>query len=213
MRLTLQQLEAHPWGAANILRGKTAGQDYKNYIRALARVPSTLGASGPSQSALSLRLEGRVRGARLACYASQPSPAPRHSREDGELAGRIHPTPHEPADTRRARLPPLVLPDMRAPPPVSLPGAIHGPATGQARTPRVPGMRGASMGFSGAVHQEPSMLGTSQGLLDRRRRLPPPRSLSAPSVGPHGGLRPTALPRGWNALGGQPDSPRGPTYF
>src|SRR3954470_14347594 len=32
MRLTQQQLEAHLWGAANILRGKTAGQDYKNYI-------------------------------------------------------------------------------------------------------------------------------------------------------------------------------------
>ena len=30
MKLTLQQLEAHLWGAANILRGKTAGQDYKN---------------------------------------------------------------------------------------------------------------------------------------------------------------------------------------
>lgn len=29
MRLTQQQLEAHLWGAANILRGKTAGQDYK----------------------------------------------------------------------------------------------------------------------------------------------------------------------------------------
>ncbi len=27
MKLTLQQLEAHLWGAANILRGKTAGQD------------------------------------------------------------------------------------------------------------------------------------------------------------------------------------------
>lgn len=35
MRLTLQQLEAHLWGAANILRGKTAGQDYKNYILSL----------------------------------------------------------------------------------------------------------------------------------------------------------------------------------
>src|SRR5438477_12988417 len=34
-RLTLQQLEAHLWGAANILRGKTAGQDYKNYILSL----------------------------------------------------------------------------------------------------------------------------------------------------------------------------------
>src|SRR5262245_47008764 len=32
MQLTQQQLEAHLWGAANILRGKTAGQDYKNYI-------------------------------------------------------------------------------------------------------------------------------------------------------------------------------------
>ena len=32
MRLTQQQLEAHLWGAANILRGKTAGQDYKNYF-------------------------------------------------------------------------------------------------------------------------------------------------------------------------------------
>ncbi|MFM8478793.1 MAG: type I restriction-modification system subunit M N-terminal domain-containing protein [Planctomycetaceae bacterium] len=28
---TQQQLEAHLWGAANVLRGKTAGQDYKNY--------------------------------------------------------------------------------------------------------------------------------------------------------------------------------------
>jgi hypothetical protein len=32
MAITLQQLEAHLWGAANILRGKTAGQVYKNYI-------------------------------------------------------------------------------------------------------------------------------------------------------------------------------------
>ena len=35
MKLALQQLEAHLWGAANILRGKTAGQDYKNYILSL----------------------------------------------------------------------------------------------------------------------------------------------------------------------------------
>jgi type I restriction enzyme M protein len=35
MRITQQQLEAHLWGAANILRGKTAGQDYKNYILSL----------------------------------------------------------------------------------------------------------------------------------------------------------------------------------
>jgi type I restriction enzyme M protein len=35
MKLTLQQLENHLWGAANILRGKTAGQDYKNYILSL----------------------------------------------------------------------------------------------------------------------------------------------------------------------------------
>ncbi len=35
MKLTLQQLDAHLWGAANILRGKTAGQDYKNYILSL----------------------------------------------------------------------------------------------------------------------------------------------------------------------------------
>jgi len=34
-RLTQQQLETHLWGAANILRGKTAGQDYKNYILSL----------------------------------------------------------------------------------------------------------------------------------------------------------------------------------
>ena len=33
--LTLQQLETHLWGAANILRGRTAGQDYKNYILSL----------------------------------------------------------------------------------------------------------------------------------------------------------------------------------
>jgi type I restriction enzyme M protein len=35
MRLTQQQLENHLWGAANMLRGKTAGQDYKNYILSL----------------------------------------------------------------------------------------------------------------------------------------------------------------------------------
>jgi len=35
MKLTQQQLEAHLWGAANILRGRTAGQDYKNYILSL----------------------------------------------------------------------------------------------------------------------------------------------------------------------------------
>ena len=35
MKLTQQQLDAHLWGAANILRGKTAGQDYKNYILSL----------------------------------------------------------------------------------------------------------------------------------------------------------------------------------
>lgn len=35
MKLTLQELETHLWGAANILRGKTAGQDYKNYILSL----------------------------------------------------------------------------------------------------------------------------------------------------------------------------------
>src|SRR5437870_12482508 len=34
-KLTQQQLEAHLWGAANILRSKTAGQDYKNYILSL----------------------------------------------------------------------------------------------------------------------------------------------------------------------------------
>src|SRR3954465_4348272 len=34
-KLTQQQLEAHLWGAANILRGKTAGQDYKNAILSL----------------------------------------------------------------------------------------------------------------------------------------------------------------------------------
>jgi type I restriction enzyme M protein len=33
--LTLQQLETHLWGAANLLRGQTAGQDYKNYILSL----------------------------------------------------------------------------------------------------------------------------------------------------------------------------------
>ena len=35
MKLTQQQLEAHLWGAACILRGRTAGQDYKNYILSL----------------------------------------------------------------------------------------------------------------------------------------------------------------------------------
>jgi len=35
MKLTQRQLETHLWGAANILRGKTAGQDYKTYILSL----------------------------------------------------------------------------------------------------------------------------------------------------------------------------------
>lgn len=35
IKLTQQQLETHLMGAANILRGKTAGQDYKNYILSL----------------------------------------------------------------------------------------------------------------------------------------------------------------------------------
>jgi type I restriction enzyme M protein len=35
VKLTQQQLEAHLLGAANILRGRTAGQDYKNYILSL----------------------------------------------------------------------------------------------------------------------------------------------------------------------------------
>jgi len=35
VKLTLQQLEADPWGAANILRGKTVGQDYENSILSL----------------------------------------------------------------------------------------------------------------------------------------------------------------------------------
>jgi type I restriction-modification system DNA methylase subunit len=35
MKITQQQLEAHLWGAANIPRGKTAGQYYKNYILSL----------------------------------------------------------------------------------------------------------------------------------------------------------------------------------
>lgn len=35
MKLPQRQLEAHLWGAVNILRGKTAGQDYKNFILSL----------------------------------------------------------------------------------------------------------------------------------------------------------------------------------
>jgi type I restriction enzyme M protein len=34
-KLTQQQLETHLWGAAGILRGRTAGQDYKTYILSL----------------------------------------------------------------------------------------------------------------------------------------------------------------------------------
>src|ERR1039457_4138850 len=34
-KLTQQELEAYLWGAAKILRGKTAGQDYKTYILTL----------------------------------------------------------------------------------------------------------------------------------------------------------------------------------
>jgi len=33
--LSQQELESWLWGAANILRGKTAGQDYKTYILSL----------------------------------------------------------------------------------------------------------------------------------------------------------------------------------
>jgi type I restriction-modification system DNA methylase subunit len=35
MKLTQQQLETLLWSAANILRGRTAEQDYKNYILSL----------------------------------------------------------------------------------------------------------------------------------------------------------------------------------
>jgi type I restriction enzyme M protein len=35
MKLTQQLVEAHLWGAADILRGKTAGQDYRNHIFSL----------------------------------------------------------------------------------------------------------------------------------------------------------------------------------
>jgi hypothetical protein len=62
MKLNLQQLEAHLWGAANILRGKTAGQDYKNYI-------------------LSLRPVG-VRGRR--CHRRTRAPAGPHLQREGE---------------------------------------------------------------------------------------------------------------------------------
>ena len=34
-KLTQQELETYLWGAATILRGKTAGQDYKTYILTL----------------------------------------------------------------------------------------------------------------------------------------------------------------------------------
>jgi type I restriction enzyme M protein len=33
--LSQQELESWLWGAANILRGKTAGQDYKTYVLSL----------------------------------------------------------------------------------------------------------------------------------------------------------------------------------
>ncbi len=34
-KLTLQQLETHLWSAADVLRGRTAGQDYKTYLLSL----------------------------------------------------------------------------------------------------------------------------------------------------------------------------------
>ncbi len=34
-KLTLQELESHLWGAANILRGKIDSSDYKHYILGL----------------------------------------------------------------------------------------------------------------------------------------------------------------------------------
>lgn len=38
MRLTQQQLETHLWGAANILRGKTAGQDDRLTVDLAAQI-------------------------------------------------------------------------------------------------------------------------------------------------------------------------------
>ncbi len=61
MKLSLQQLEAHLWGAANILRGKTAGQDYKNYMCA---------HQTQLQVDLSSIVEGAVEGGRLTTACS-----------------------------------------------------------------------------------------------------------------------------------------------
>ena len=44
MRQTQQPLETHLWGAANILRGKTAGQDYKDHILSLLGAPGHTGS-------------------------------------------------------------------------------------------------------------------------------------------------------------------------
>jgi len=38
-KLTQQQLEAHLWGAANMLRGRTAGQDWRTTLGQILQLP------------------------------------------------------------------------------------------------------------------------------------------------------------------------------
>ena len=63
-KLTQQQLEAHLWGAANILRGKTAGQDYKNYrsVPMFAALPDPAGPGGAGRPHVGRRPPRRPRG-------------------------------------------------------------------------------------------------------------------------------------------------------
>lgn len=60
-KLTQQVLETYLWGAANILRGKTAGHDYKTYILTLD-TKRGLGHTIPTEEPPSLRCVGYLRG-------------------------------------------------------------------------------------------------------------------------------------------------------
>jgi hypothetical protein len=80
--MALQQLEASLWGAANILRGKTAGQDYKNYILSLMFFKRLSDQWEHEADEAIAELEEHVRASpsRQRCRRWQPSPSPRPPR-------------------------------------------------------------------------------------------------------------------------------------
>ena len=103
MKLRLQQLEAHLWGAANILRGKTAGQDYKNYILSY-RSSTRVGVARHPRGRTRPRPSARGVGARGWAPRARTAP-PGETRRDGP-----HPTALRSFDfTAQARSIPLLL--------------------------------------------------------------------------------------------------------